>query len=414
MEDGLVNNRELAGIVWLTILAGFVVIRSDRARLGKSIKSLTSTVASRRVLMPMLAYVSWIGTGVWLAHQIGLWNTGLLKLTIIWALFSGLGLFFSFDKALRQDKFFKSALLGALGASALVEFYVSFQSFPLAIELLTQPIVLLAVTASALAGRDPEQRWIAKFAEVTLAAFGLVAIGWVTWTLITRWEDIDASQVIRELGMPGWLTVIALVFVYFLALYAGYGAAFARIGWKSSGRGTWRVKAAFVSAAGVRLGRLRRLNGIIQMRVAEETTFKGGRRAIAAAMQDHERLLRPNTEPASAPIDQVSWSISTEAGDVTLKGDLPDGYPTETWLDSQLLDRDLGGDFSWDLQSRVPLPISIILGITACDRLASEFIHWSNGADGAPTRDGAVRQLAYAQAARDRSRALGCLSAGSD
>lgn len=285
MEDGVLNNRELAGLIWLGIILAYIVSRPERGRLAKSLGAVAVTLATPKLLVPMVMFVGWLAGGVWLADEVGLWEHGLLKPALLWSCFVGIGLYFGVTKAIQQESFFRSALLTTIGVSAFIEFFVSFQSFPLVVELIAQPVVALCAMTTIVAARRPGQEVLVKATNSVVVGFGFAAVAWVAWNLVTRWNEIDVGGVIREMLMLVWLTPIALAFVYFLALYVGYEQAFGRIDWKANGRSTWRQKVAMLSVAGVRLKRLRRIDGAGQLRVADEATFKGARRVLAVTEQ---------------------------------------------------------------------------------------------------------------------------------
>lgn len=53
-----------------------------------------------------------------------------------------------------------------------------------------------------------------------------------------------------------------------------------------------------------------------------------------------------------------TWSIETDdRGTVRLTGEEPNGYPCETWLNDQLLERSEDGIWAWSTEARVPTPI---------------------------------------------------------
>jgi hypothetical protein len=120
-----------------------------------------------------------------------LWNLRLLKPTIVWALFSGIGLF-GINKALRQKTFWREALAATVGATVLVEFYINLVSFPLVVELVLQPILILTALASALAATRPNGDSVRKANNWMLTTVGLVGLAWVFWSWLsagTRSKD---------------------------------------------------------------------------------------------------------------------------------------------------------------------------------------------------------------------------------
>jgi hypothetical protein len=129
---------------------------------------------------------------------------------------------------------------------------------------------------------------------------------------------------------------------------------------------------------------------------------------MTAEVQRRREMLEPRIEPPAIDVDQVQWSTITSDGRVTLKGDLPNGYPTETWIDERLLEREPDGVFSWDLDTGLPTPVSLISKHTDCSEVRREIDLWIGLTPTASTPIGAVRTRAYAQAARDRASALDC------
>src|SRR5690554_386607 len=55
------------------------------------------------------------------------------------------------------------------------------------------------------------------------------------------------------------------------------------------------------------------------------------------------------------------WIIETEdRGTVRLVGSEPEGYPCETWLNGELLERSEDGNWSWATGAGVPTPIYVV------------------------------------------------------
>ncbi|MGA7271665.1 MAG: hypothetical protein WB239_11380 [Acidimicrobiia bacterium] len=360
-----------------------------------------------RILIPFLLYLAWLAAGIWLFADVGLWNPGLLKPTVAWALFSGVGLFFSINKALRQETFWREALAATVGATVLVEFYINLVSFPLLVELVLQPILILTALISAVVATRPGGDSVEKASNWILTIVGLAAFAWVLWSLIERWNEIQGSQLLLEVLVPVWLAPIALSFVYALALYAGYEQAFKRISWKG-GESSWRAKLAYASLVGVQISKLRRFDGAVQLAGAHESTFRGARSAMTAEVQRRREMLEPKMAPPPGDVNQVEWSIDITEGRVTLKGDLPNGYPTETWINGQLLEREPDGVFAWDVAAGLPTPVSLINERTDCWHVQRQIDMWDRLTADASTRAGVVRNQAYARAARDHASALGC------
>ena len=274
----------------------------------------------------------------------------------------------------------------------LVEYYVSFVSFPLVLELVLQPVAILAVTLAAYTAGRPGYESVLRLCNWSLVLLGIGGFGWVLWNLVSRWEEVDGSQVLAEMFLPIWLTPAALAFVYALALYSGYERAFVRIDRKAE-RPAWKIKLAYISLVGVRVSRLRAVDGGVQIVGASQPDLRGAKAAMLAELDRRRQMLELNTEPAPPDIDQISWSIATDRGLVTLKGDLPEGYPTETWIDDFLVDRDLEGNFSWNLRAGLPAPVALLEEIEDRNRVLDDVVFWEMGASLLPMREASFDSL---------------------
>lgn len=76
---------------------------------------------------------------------------------------------------------------------------------------------------------------------------------------------------------------------------------------------------------------------------------------------------------------QVEWSIvlTSQTGDtVTLKGDLPNGNTTETWLGEAQLIRSPGGTFEWNMDQELPVAVVEIDDADGCTALNDELDAW--------------------------------------
>jgi hypothetical protein len=116
-----------------------------------------------------------------------------------------------------------------------------------------------------------------------------------------------------------------------------------------------------------------------------------------------------SSPPEPPPVEQIEWSISVRDGDVvTLRGDLPDGKPTETYVDHVLVDRDPEGAFVWDLEAKLPETVALIEEMDDCEAVIAEATSWTDQTDDSDSRDLQYLQLAYAAAAIERGVELGC------
>ncbi|MEE8374919.1 MAG: hypothetical protein V3S26_01185 [Acidimicrobiia bacterium] len=125
--------------------------------------------------------------------------------------------------------------------------------------------------------------------------------------------------------------------------------------------------------------------------------------------------LGDDTEAAAPVGEQVEWSIvaseyTPSPGNVTLKGDIPLGFPTETWKDGNMLARSVGESFEWnmDVSPEVPTPVYEIDEAGSCGVLQGLLDQWATDVAQAAGEARRTEAEAFAQHAVNTMGDQGC------
>lgn len=113
---------------------------------------------------------------------------------------------------------------------------------------------------------------------------------------------------------------------------------------------------------------------------------------------------------SGATAEQMEWSIvlTDLTGDtVTLKGDLPFGFPTETWQNDFQVARAVNGDFEWDLDLELPVDVVAVDEASGCEEL-NAVLAGIVAARSDALEPGIWQARAFAQHAVDVMRARDC------
>jgi hypothetical protein len=289
MDGAILTNREISALVILLVFIAFLLTRSDRSDILGSVGDVLRLLGKPSLLVPLLGYVAWITAAIASTAQFGLWDSSLLKTTILWLLLSGFALVMRLNDAIEKPGFFRIALITTLGVAAVIEFLSALKSFPLWLELPAQFLAVLLAGVAVVAAREPEQAPVRKFANGCLVIFGLSALIWSTAHLVADWSNLDLGRTFREFLLPIWLTAVALVYVYGFAVLAAYQGIFRRMRiWNKDGP-LLRQRLAVTVRANGRLGRLRLLSGLGIQRIARTHTFGQAWNELGS-LEDEARL----------------------------------------------------------------------------------------------------------------------------
>jgi hypothetical protein len=213
------DNRELATFILLGLSFVFVVVKVP---LGNVLKALLAP----KVAALLLFFAGWIALAVWLAHLFGLWTNDLFASTVLWFLFVGMAWFLHINDASKDADFFKRRVIEAVGIGAMLEFFVNLEVMPLPAELVFQLALIFVVAVDTYARHQPEFKSVARLTTGALVTFTIGLIIFTIVQLVESWHSIQPQDVANDFLLPIWLTLVAVPFLYVIALFAGYESLF--------------------------------------------------------------------------------------------------------------------------------------------------------------------------------------------
>lgn len=220
------NSREWAVLLWLTVA---VLVGLLHKAIRTSMFGVVKAFLNPKIIGPLVLMTAYIWLEVWLGSKLSLWNPDLTKDTIVWAVTSGLVLFFKLDEATTQPKFFRRRVWAAFKITVFIEVFINLFVLSLPAELILQPFLVLVVALSATAALNPDHKAVKKLMDGILSVVGFGLLFFVARHLITNWHVIDKGDLLLQLLLPVWLSIGLLQFMYVFALYANYEMTFLRI-----------------------------------------------------------------------------------------------------------------------------------------------------------------------------------------
>ena len=305
----LLNNRELASLIWLTMAAAWVLSRRD-LRVG--IAGIFKGLANPFLLLPLLGMLGWIAVEIWAGGKLALWNAGLISNTVVWTVGTALVLYFKVDKAAEDPLFFRKTAKSALAASVFVGFFINLFIFGLLGELILQLVLTILVMIDAFSGQKPEFQQGKKVVDALLTGAGILFFSYTIVQLYAQWAHLDRQAVLLQFALPVWLTIGVLPFIYVLSLYFVYDGALRGINWATSDwRARWRTRFVLVRGFRLRRNELRSFTRMWIKRVAVAPDVTGAR-AVVQQFRDEQRAAEQAKWDAEEQLRRYTGSNKTD------------------------------------------------------------------------------------------------------
>lgn len=216
------SNRELASIIWLIVILATLLIWSK----GRfHLKEIAKSAFVPKLTITYLSFIAYIFIIVVLLWKCNFWNTSLLKDTIIWFVFSALGVFFSLNKV-KDASYFVQLIKGSISVTVIIEFFVNLYTFSLLAELIILPCLVFMVMLSAYseisAETNNEHKKVNSCLNQLLGIIGLIYIGFALYRTIMEFKTVPWIDVSKQFILPVILTASSVPYFWGLALYMKY------------------------------------------------------------------------------------------------------------------------------------------------------------------------------------------------
>jgi hypothetical protein len=275
-DDMTLSDREVATLFWLAVLA---VYSGRSAAVRSSIAAAVRAFWGKAGVIFALFY-AWMAVIVVAMWRVGLWQPAMLKDTLLWAI-AGAALIVNSINESKEPGFFRRRIGDAIGLAAAVEFYVNLGNLGLIGELIAQPLLTFAILVPIVLKPSKVNNPTLHLATVVRAVIVLVLLAPPAIHLINDRASIDWAETGRDFVLPIWLTVWALVFVYFLSVMSGYEQLLLHMYFANDRRGApLKVKAAVVSKFGLGNRGVNQFAGDWPRRLVKANGFKAARKII--------------------------------------------------------------------------------------------------------------------------------------
>lgn len=212
------STREIAIFIWICIFITYILSHNNvRDSIIKVIKLLGHSYFIIR-LSSLITYTLFCTS---ILQELSYWDTALIKDTIFWFLFTAISIFFSIHKA-KDVTFFTTILNDNIKIIIAFDFFINLYTFPLLIELLLFPTIVLASISQATINKDSTFLKINSFVEKLLTTIVLFMVLFSIYQSITEYRSFFSTSTLKSFLLPIILTILSLPYFYILALFISY------------------------------------------------------------------------------------------------------------------------------------------------------------------------------------------------
>src|SRR5262245_25824722 len=129
----------------LIVLGAFVAWALSRRDVRSSVANVMAQFGQLAIAIPMLALAGSVTIAAYVAHALGFWTFDLTAATLLWFVFVGFRWFLGIADAGKEPGFVKHRVVEAVGISALFEFFLNIETFPIWVEVIGQVVIIFLV-----------------------------------------------------------------------------------------------------------------------------------------------------------------------------------------------------------------------------------------------------------------------------
>ena len=221
------NNREIALIFYLLI---FIIWALAQKKIRKSFLSVIKAIIAWKILASIFALIIYVTLVVFGLLKIGLWDISLIKDTIYWTFGVGLVIMMSFDKALKEEHYFKNLVKENLKVLLIIEFIVGLYVFGIITEFILMPFVILFSMILGYTEVYKEHLQVHKLVKGLFGVLGTVYLIYSGYHIYSDFNGFATAGNLKTFLFPILMSILFLPFAYLYALLVHYETLFVRLG----------------------------------------------------------------------------------------------------------------------------------------------------------------------------------------
>jgi len=222
----LFNNREIATAIWLFAIFIFMLVKRE---IRESLFNVINAFFKIKILFSIFLMIVYT-TGILIVlHHVRLWNTSLLKDSIVWFCFTGILMCFNLVTSEKEEDLFRKIIINNIKIVIIIEFIINTYTFSLVVELFFIPLVTLLVIMEVIAKKDKKYSSVIKIINGLYVIIGVVILFYVISNVVSDYRNFGSLDTLRNILLAPLLTISFLPFIYFMMLFYAYERLFVRL-----------------------------------------------------------------------------------------------------------------------------------------------------------------------------------------
>lgn len=226
IKDNSLNNRELAIIIWIIISLIYII---SNKKIRRNLVQVIKCACNYKFVIITMIFIAYNILAIILLNEFGLWNTSLIKDTIVWFFFSGLVILFKSIDIKGNNNYFKNIIWDNFKIVILIQFILNEYTMSFLFEFISIPIFFFIGGASVIVENKSEYKDVKKLLIWIQNILFIVIIYNSFKIAIGDIRNLGTYNNLLKLTVPTILSILSIVPAYVLALYSSYETIFIRL-----------------------------------------------------------------------------------------------------------------------------------------------------------------------------------------
>lgn len=222
----MLNNREIATAIWLTVFALWMLTKSD---VRASIVGVFRAFLKWKILVCVAAMVLYTATIVAALYAIGFWQIAMIKDTALWFCFTAFVTVMRFTTSRDDQNILREVFVDNVKLIIFLEFLVGTYVMSLPAELMFVLFVSIVAMLDAVASIDEKNAAVAKFTTFLLVVVGFAILGFAVSRAIGDFQNLGTMDTVRTIAFPPLMSIAFVPLIYALAVVVTYESIFIRL-----------------------------------------------------------------------------------------------------------------------------------------------------------------------------------------